>query len=349
MKEIFGQRLLNARKQAGFSQDELVDKIEGLVKKTAIAKYERGEMMPKPKVIEMLAKVLKQPMDYFFKPISLSITKVEFRAKSSMGARLEEQLRQTIANGTERYLELEELLGLNSVFVNPFEGVVISSSEQIEHYAAELHNIWHLGKNPLGSIMGILEDQGIKVIEIESTNHFEGFSALANNKYPVIVVRKNATTERRRFTALHELAHTLFLFDEGLPASKVEKLCHQFAGAVLIPREVFFREFGSYRTDFSRRELGIIKDKYGISAIAFVKRASDLGVISQPRLIPLYSMLRKDPLEKHIGSNNSTDNATRFDQLLVRALTEGYISLAKAAELAQLELDTFIQNYTDND
>ena len=72
MNATFANRLISARKQAGFSQDELVTRIGEMVKKTAIAKYERGEMMPKPKVIEALAGALAQPIDYFFKKIEIN-------------------------------------------------------------------------------------------------------------------------------------------------------------------------------------------------------------------------------------------------------------------------------------
>lgn len=349
MKEIFGNRLLSARKQAGLSQDKLVELINSAVTKTAIARYERGEMMPKPEIIELLAEKLGQEVDYFFRPLTLCISNIAFRANTNLGSRREETLKQTIAALIERYLELEQLLNLSTQFINPLKGIIIRSKTDIENAANTLHEKWKLGFNPLGTVMGLLEDHGIKVIEIESENDFEGYSAFANKHYPVIVVRKSATTERKRLTALHELAHLLLEFDTELPDSKIETLCFNFAGAMLIPDKVFFREFGNYRTSFSRRELGIIKDKYGISAIAFVKRTSELGVISKNRLIPLVEMVRKETMEMHIGTNTSIDNATRFDQLLSRAISERNISLSRAAELAGLNLNDLITKFTDND
>jgi Zn-dependent peptidase ImmA (M78 family)/transcriptional regulator with XRE-family HTH domain len=54
----FGVRLRAARKMAGLSMEELAAKLGGLVTKQAISKYERGQMMPSPDVMERLVEVL---------------------------------------------------------------------------------------------------------------------------------------------------------------------------------------------------------------------------------------------------------------------------------------------------
>jgi Zn-dependent peptidase ImmA (M78 family)/DNA-binding XRE family transcriptional regulator len=348
-KRIFGTRLVSARKQAGLSQDGLVERIGSMVKKTAIAKYERGEMVPRPNVIEVLAKALDQPVDFFFKPVEVDVENIEFRAKASLGKRKKEMLKELIATRIEHYLELERLLNVNESFVNPLKDMIISSGNDVELAAEKLHEVWKLGSNPIGSVMGLLEDVGFKVIEIEADNDFEGYSATVNEQIPVIVVRENTSVERKRFTALHEAGHITMNFDPKLGKSDVEKLCHRFAGAMLIPRRVFYRHFGSTRTSFSTYEMGLIKDKYGISAGAFVMRASALEVIAKHRMVHLFQKIRKDPFELHIGSNNSTDDSTRFGQLLMRALTEGNISHTKAAELTGLPYKDFINQYLKNE
>ena len=55
----FGQRLRAARKMAGLSMEDLAAKIGGIVSKQAIGKYETGQMMPSPEVLEKLVEVLK--------------------------------------------------------------------------------------------------------------------------------------------------------------------------------------------------------------------------------------------------------------------------------------------------
>lgn len=56
----FGVRLRAARKIAGLSMEDLAAKLGGRVTKQAISKYERGQMMPSPEVMERLVEVLGQ-------------------------------------------------------------------------------------------------------------------------------------------------------------------------------------------------------------------------------------------------------------------------------------------------
>jgi Zn-dependent peptidase ImmA (M78 family) len=350
MKEIFSKRLLNARKQANLSQDELVSLIDSKVKKTAIAKYERGEMMADADVVIALAKALKQRVDYFYRPFNVEIANIEFRAKASLGTRKEESLRQLIASRIERYIELEQLLNVSARFVNPLTEMLIATQEDAEKAAIELNRAWKLGSDALGKVLAILEDNGIKVIEIEADSGFDGYSALVNDNIPVIVLRGNKnTTERKRLTALHELGHLILPFAPGLSKKDKERLCNRFAGALLLPAENLFSEFGRYRSSISGFELGLVKDKYGISAMAIVMRAYQLDVITNLLQIKLINYCRKTLLETHIGSNNSSDNASRFDLLISRALTEDMVSQNKAAELALMTLDEFLTKYHFND
>jgi Zn-dependent peptidase ImmA (M78 family)/DNA-binding XRE family transcriptional regulator len=350
MREIFSKRLLNARKQANLSQDELVELINGKVKKTAIAKYERGEMMADADVVIALAKALGQRVDYFYRPFNVVISNVEFRAKASLGSRREESLRQMISSRIERYVELEQLLNVSSRFENPLKDFIIASQEDAEVAARELNKAWHLGTDALGKVTGILEDNGIKVIEIEADIDFDGYSALVNGNIPVIVLRSNLnTTERKRLTALHELAHLLFKFADGISPNDKERMCSRFAGALLLPAENLHSELGRFRSTLSGFELGLLKDKYGISALAIVVRAYQLNIITNFTQIKLINYCRQTKLETHIGSNKSTDNASRFELLLSRALTEDIISQNKAAELAFMTLDDFLTKYQFND
>jgi Zn-dependent peptidase ImmA (M78 family) len=348
-ENIFGMRLLAARKQAGLSQDGLVDLLDGRISKTAIARYERGIMEPRPEYVQLLANALKQSMDYFYRPMTISISQIEFRKNESLGLKKQEMIRERIAAYTERYMILENLLNQNTEFDRPLAGNLITSIEDIENCAEQLHIDWNLGLKPLGPVMSMLEEKGIKVLEIEATEKFQGFSAMVEEKYPFIVVRAGDTAERRRLTALHELGHLVLNFDKSLDENIVENYCTSFAAAVLIPRSVVYRELGPYRTDISKKELGIIKDRYGISAIAFILRAGNLGILPKPRMINLIVMARKDKYELHIGSNQLVDHPDRFEQLLASAISEGRVSLTKAAELAQLDLNTLMNNYLNND
>lgn len=350
MKEIFAQRLLSARKLAGLSQDQLVARINGFVKKTSIAKYERGEMMADTAVLEALATALNVKVEYFYKPLTVTVSGVKFRKKADLLKRIEESLEEEIYKHIENYLELEGLLNESRTFTNPLRGITVHNASDAEAAANTLARKWHTGYEGISHVMNLIEDNGILVIEIDADEKFDGYSGMANGEIPVIVLRRNGpTTERKRFSALHELAHLLLEFGEGVSDDDKETLCNRFAAAMLLPSDLLIRELGRYRSSVSPHELGILKDKYGISARAIVLNALQHNIISKFTYINLIQIINAETLELHIGSNRRTDNATRFQLLLSRAMEEKLITLNKAAELAGLALDELVKLYQYHD
>ena len=91
-------------------------------------------------------------------------------------------------------------------FQNPILGTFISCQEDIENAANTLREKWNLGIKPIPSVIEMLEEKGLKVIEIDASDAFQGFKAEANEEL-VIVLNKNDNACRKRFTAVHELAH----------------------------------------------------------------------------------------------------------------------------------------------
>ena len=79
MKELFAKRLKSARVRAGMSQDELVHRMDNIVSKNSISKYEKAEMLPDSKVLVALAKALDVKTDYFFREFKVEIENIEFR------------------------------------------------------------------------------------------------------------------------------------------------------------------------------------------------------------------------------------------------------------------------------
>jgi Zn-dependent peptidase ImmA (M78 family)/DNA-binding XRE family transcriptional regulator len=349
MNANFGPRLVSARKLQGITQDKLVEMINGIVKKTAIAKYEKGLMIPRIDVLQSLANALKQPIDYFFRPVTVSIDQIDYRAKASLGAKNADKIKAEVSVRLERYLELEILMGMELKFVNPAAGEhLVRNGEDVELVAENLRAEWQLGMAPLSGVLSMLEDNGIKVLETEiNDEHFDGFSTVVSEKYHVIVINKSATPERKRFTALHELGHLIIKFHSSLSKRERENMCNRFAGAMLMPRKVFERETGLIRMRFRPYELGLIKDKYGISAFAIVMRAASLNIIPKHRQVELIQHIRKDQHELHIGKNQLFDEPGRFDHMIIRALSEEMVSYLKAADLAGLSYENLKTKYIE--
>lgn len=350
MKEIVAKRIKSARTLAGLSLRELAERMNGLVSHTAITKYEKGAMLPDSTVLVALANALNVKTDYFFRPYSVSIEHIEFRKKSKLSGKNVSAIREEVTDRIANYIELERFLNLSSAFKNPIQDRVIRNGEEVEEAVNHLLTTWKLGFNALPNVIELLEEKEIKVIEMDAEGDFDGLSGWALEGIPVVVVNENFPIERKRFTALHELGHLVLNFDTSLDPKIKERLCHRFAGAMLMPQETFLKVLAPPRSNISIPELITIKETYGISIQAIMARAKALDVISEERYRKFcIRMNQNEELKKEKGLGNfiGREHSSRFKQLLYRATAEEVISMSKAANLANQKLATFRDEYIE--
>lgn len=345
MKEIFSKRLKSARTLAALSQDQLVEKMGNIVSKNAISKYEKGQMMADSTILIALSKALNVKPDYFFRPFTVEIENVEFRKKQRLSVKSVSAIKQTVTDFVERYIEVEQFLNIASSFVNPVKNIDISTIQDIDKAALIVRSEWKLGLNALPNVIDLLEDNEIKVIEVDAPDEFDGFSGWADGKIPIIVINKNYPVERKRLTALHELGHLILKLNEATSEREKERLCFQFAGAMLIPEPTFKTEIGDVRSHFSIPELVAIKETYGISIQAVMARAKDLGVISESQFIQFRKWISHNRTEEGLGNYKGSEHTFRFKQLIYRAAAEEVISLSKAANLSNQKLAEFRKEF----
>jgi len=330
----FGQRLNNARKMNGLSMQDLASKMNNVITKQAIGKYEQGDMKPSSEILLELCKALNVRPDYFLRQEKIKLANVEFRKLKRLSAKEIDMVKANAIDFLERYFELENILGIDNSFQNPIKNIIISEKEDIEKAADKLRKEWSIGDNIIPNVIELLEDHEIKVYEVDAEDSFDGLSSYANG-IPVIVLNKNIQKFRRRFTALHELAHLLLAFAKGKFSEKeIEKLCHAFAGALLIPKSSFIEEFGVHRSNVLMKELMIMKESFGISMQAIMARAKNLDLISSStyqEFFKTFSRLGYRKIEP--GDYKGEENSNRFFQLLLRAVAEEVVTLSKAAAL----------------
>jgi len=337
----FGERLKSARKMSGFSMAALADKAGRAVTKQAISKYEKGLMNPGGDALVALSRALGVKSDYFFRAQKVSLGEFEFRKKSRLGRKEEERIKYRTLDFLERYLEIEDILGERAVFKNPLSAPHVHKPEDAEKAAIEVRRKWKLGEAPISNLMELLEDNGIRIHEIETDDNFIGISAWADD-IPIIAVRHQDDLLRKRFTISHELGHILLKIDGKNDPKSREKLCHTFAGAFLLPEKVIKAELGKKRNKIALWELKKIKGIYGISIQAVMARARQLEIISEHAYrnfcinVNTQGWKVNEPGE-YIGK----EHANRFDQLVYRAAAEEIITFTRAAELLNLPLSEF--------
>ncbi len=349
--EVFAQRLKSARLRAGLSLKALSELTGGKLSHNAIHKYEQGKMQPDSENLLVLAKVLGLKPGYFFRPIRYEVGQVCFRKSSKLGKKKEAAIREEVREKVERYLEIEEFLGIETTFLNPVRNLWINSPEDVEVVVESLLRGWDLGLNAIPNVIALLEDKEVKVLELGADGAFDGLSGWVNpvpgrgGTVPVVVINRAFTVERKRFTALHELGHLLLNFREGMDRKVRERCCHRFAAAMLMPRPTFLRELGAHRRAVSMAELIAIKEKYGLSVQAIMHRALDLDVISRSSFVAFRKKIAGNNQENGLGAYPGEEGSVRFQQLVYRAVAEQVISMGKGAELAQQRVAEFREKY----
>lgn len=349
----FGLRLKQARVRAKLSMEALAKMMGGNVTKQAISKYEKGQMAPSSSVLIALANALNSTLDYFFRPITPEMQNLEvsFRKKSSIGVKDAATLKINIQDDIERFLEIEAILGESKTAPRIIESIgTLSNASQMVEQAISIRKAWKLGNMPITNIQETLESNGIKVIFIEGPSGFDGVSGKVNDNNLIMVLNtKVDMVERRRFTALHELAHLLFneFFDVSLSKHEHEKLCDAFANEMLIPSEVL-RDIFDGKKRISFEELIYVQKLYGISIKAITYKLQNMGIMSEKRYRSFNIKINSDPefKEKVNRSRFEEKKTHRFEAMVYGALASELITESKAASLLHVPLDTIHKNLT---
>jgi len=332
--QSIGERLKQARLAAGFTQAQLAELAKPL-SKMAISKYENDQMTPGSEVLSRLAKALRVKVGYFHRPITVELRCPEFRKHSRLGHKAQDAISGQIADILERYLAVEEVFGPEqpAVFSRPKAcREALHAIEDAEQRAEGLRQEWGLGDDPIANLCETLEDHGVKVILLpEAPEGFDGYSCWANGSVPVVVsTTASLPGDRQRFSLAHELGHLLLNPGEGLD---VERVCHRFAGAFLVPRDAVYREVGRRRGQVSIEELYSLKHKWRMSMAAWTFRLRDLRVISDEQYRSLQVRFRVNGWHvREPGKPLEPEGTERLERLVQRAVAEDIISVSRAAD-----------------
>lgn len=347
MENTFGIRLASARKMAGMSLQTLADTLGNVITKQSLSKYEQGVMKPDSRLLVKLANILNVPVDYFYDEptVEIKFTDPDYRKHSSRVSQTEKTaIEEKSKHLLEKYFEIEHLLNLDEEKEYFEYKDVIKYPDDAEKAAKQLRKEWRLGYDPIPDVVAMLEDKGYKVLEIEASESFDGLAVDVKDNKVIILNRKkyDENKTRKRFTALHELAHHSIKFPEEFSHKDVEKLCNVFASAVLFPEEMARKELHQERFHFYERELVLLKERWGISISAIFQRAHHLGIINDYVLRKFNIGYRsRGHYRNEPGDFHSKEHPNRFAKLVYFALGKDIISVNEAAYYSGMSLWDF--------
>ncbi len=343
-KKLFGERLKSARAAQGLSLRDLASLVG--VSAQALSNYERGASLPGSTLLISMARALKVKVEFFFRPVTLPLTELEFRKKNALPAKEQRTIIGRIQDWLERYAQVDALFPHRAEdrFLDGPKHL-IEATDDVERLAEELRDAWNLGRAPIECMTALLEEHGVRVFLLDETP--ESFDACAFRTHGRcgIVARADLPGDRLRFNLAHELGHLITNTpDEGDKRTR-EKPTMRFAAAFLVPRDVAFVELGRKRHQLNLDELYLLKQKYGLSMSAWIYRAKDLEIISPLLAQRLFMLFRKQHwFEREPGEPYPAEPKPQLmRQMVLRAYSEAIISETKAAELLGQSLHQFRQ------
>ena len=330
------------------TMDELSLRTNGEVSKPNISKYEAGKMMPSSKAHIALARALGMDFDYFFRPVTVQITRpADYRKMASLNRTDEKAINEEVMDKVERYMEIEDTLGVSMEFDYDLSDIIVSNRDDVKRVVAHIRKDWNVGLGPLSNIIDMLEYHGLRVIEIEAPDAFDGMCVFVGEKKPVLVLNKHYTVERKRFSTLHELGHSVMRMNESLEQRDRESLCNYFAGEMLLSSEVLYRQFSRRIYKLYLNDIARMQTQFGISIEAIMHKLKDEHILEDV-LYTNFCKKKNMSAELKRWAQTSTylgeETSYRFSRMVYRALANNLISEEKANEILGNDELIYIDN-----
>jgi Zn-dependent peptidase ImmA (M78 family)/transcriptional regulator with XRE-family HTH domain len=143
--------------------------------------------------------------------------------------------------------------------------------------AGQVRRLAGVVSGPIGDLTSLLEQLGVLVVVRDLGNRrIDAIGQWPTDHRPLILINSTASADRRRFTTAHELGHALLHVQ---PTVNQEREADQFASELLMPAAEGHRVLKN--VDMAR--LAQLKSEWGMSMAAMLRRAHDLGEISEYR------------------------------------------------------------------
>jgi Zn-dependent peptidase ImmA (M78 family)/transcriptional regulator with XRE-family HTH domain len=299
--EFLGQKLHMARLFHGFSLQELGEKVH--VSKQFLQQLENQKNAGLSNELEAaLALTLQVKSSFFYLPISTVVTedKCHFRKLRTTPTSVKLQALSHASLFSKLVNDLDQYVDFPEVDFPQYEKQPLTPND-IELAAEKCRKKWGLGLDtPIKNMIRVLENAGAVVTEFGDVS--EKVDAFSMDLRRPLIIRNLAKGSvcRARFDLAHECGHLVMHGSQETGDVLTENEAHRFAGAFLIPRSAFIKEFSFLKESLqiSWSKLVRLKIRWGVSLAAIIHRASDLGLIDALEYRRAFIHLRKSGQSK---------------------------------------------------
>ena len=258
------------------------------VSASTISKWRGGTQAPEREALDRLASVTNVTPEWFTRPASAKVSPPMFRSNASAHVTARAMLEARLEWAQEVALSLMEFVDYPEIRlpVRTYTDPEQITSADIEQAAAELRDLWRLGRSAIQDLALAAEGAGIILVREETgISQIEGLSAWSEALgRPLILLSSDKDNSyRSRFDLAHELGHLVLHRHVTHPTERerhnlLEDQAHRFAGALLLPAETFAAEVHVPPT---LDDLLLLKRRWGVSVGAMIMRLYALKLINE--------------------------------------------------------------------
>ena len=265
-----------ARNARGYSQKELVEKINGLTQ-SMLSKMEKGALGVSDETLNAISNELDYPIDFFREPKqSIPASFFHYRKKITIPKKvvnsLESQmdiLRNAIDNLISS-VELEPKYEIPSILVKDY-----GTPEDI---ARRVRILFKYPSDPIPNIFKVIEDSGSFIFRFDfGTDKIDGFHMTTNARNILFFVNSRHPISRQVFTLTHELGHVIMHLEDIITNDRdTENEANRFAAEFLMPEDEIANELWkiSFQKAFELKQI------WKVSMQAIIHRAFHLDRIT---------------------------------------------------------------------
>lgn len=269
-----GERVLQAREIRRLTQAELAEKVG--VSQPIIARVEQGLLAVSEAVLERIAIQTGFPIDFFEKgpPVQFPVGSLLYRKNSTLRSPDKAWLRQVAEIAYEIHAALSQ-----RVKRMPTSFPKLDDEDTVSVARLLRSALGYAPSTPIRNLIYRLETSGVICIAVPGS-HIEGFDAFSMwiERRPVLVLNAERPPDRVRWTAAHEAIHLVMHHSLRGSVAVAEREASQAGSELLMPSEAMLAEIVPPVTLSNLAEL---KQRWGVSIQALVRRAHELGIIAE--------------------------------------------------------------------
>jgi Zn-dependent peptidase ImmA (M78 family)/DNA-binding XRE family transcriptional regulator len=291
MSEAFNpEMVVLARESEGVTQSQLAHMVS--MAQGSISKIEGGLLGVTEEQLNAIAEVLDVPTSFFFQtdPVyGYGSSCYYHRKRQNIPV---SDLRKILAQINILRIQLTKLLrGVELETENKFHRFDIAEYGSPEKIARLIRGAWNIPPGPIQSLVGAIEDAGGIIFRCSfETKKVDAISQWLPGLPPLFFVNSDIPGDRCRYTLAHELGHLIM---HQIPTPDIETEANRFAAEFLMPE----KDIGPHLRQLSLQKLAAMKPYWKVAMSAILKRAYDLGKVTQFMYRKLNTQISKHGLK----------------------------------------------------